>query len=130
MVQRTENIPEEDKLLHIMAFMNQHLVYSARANLADKMVTSGMLPTKQLPSGILQVTVFDKNFTPLAERVVFVNNHEYEFDADAWIPVTNTAKRGLNKGEVMISDSLAANLSLSVTDADLNVPTQYEDNII
>jgi len=130
MIQRTDNVPDEDKQLHIMAFMNQHLIYSAKANLLDKSATSGMLPTKQLPSGILQVTVFDKNYTPLAERVTFINNHDYEFDADAWIPVTNTAKRGLNKGEVMISDSLAANLSLSVTDADLNVPSPYEDNII
>lgn len=130
LVQRTDNAPDGDKQLHIMAFMNQHLVYSAKANLLDKTATSGMLPTRQLPSGILQVTVFDKNYTPVAERVTFINNHEYEFDADAWIPVTNTAKRGLNKGEVMISDSMAANLSLSVTDADLNVPTPYEDNII
>ncbi len=129
-IQRSDNVPDDDKVVRIMAFMNQHLVYSARANLVDKSATSGMLPTRLLPSGILQVTVFDKNYTPLAERVTFVNNHEYEFDADAWVPVTNTAKRGLNKGEVMISDSMGANLSLSVTDADLNVPSQYEDNII
>ncbi len=129
-IQRSNGVSEDDKVLRIMAFMNQHLVYSARANLSDKSATSGMLPTKQLPSGILQVTVFDKNYIPLAERVTFVNNHEYEFDADAWLPQTNAAKRGLNKGEVMISDSMRANLSLSVTDADLNVPSQFEDNII
>ena len=67
----------------------------------------------------------------MAERVAFVNNHDYEFDADAWIPVLNKNKRGLNTMEVQVTDTFRANLSLSVTDADLNVPpSPNEDNII
>ncbi|GAC1592797.1 MAG: hypothetical protein NVS3B8_06500 [Chitinophagaceae bacterium] len=130
-LQRSENINEDAKSLRIIAFMNQQLVYYAKVNLSATTITSGMIPTKQLPTGILQITVFDKNFKPMAERVSFVNNHDYEFDADAWIPVLNKNKRGLNTLEVQISDTFPSNLSLSVTDADLNVPpTPYEDNII
>jgi hypothetical protein len=130
-LQRSDNIDEDGKALRIIAYMNQQLVYYAKVNLSSTTVTSGMIPTKQLPSGILQVTVFDKNFKPLAERVTFVNNHDYEFDADAWIPVLNRNKRGLNTLEVQITDTFRSNLSLSVTDADLNVPpSPNEDNII
>lgn len=130
LLQRSENAPEDDKALRIIAYMNQQLVYYAKVNLTSNTVTSGMIPTKQLPSGVLQITVFDKNFKPQAERVTFVNNHDYEFDADAWIPVFNKNKRGLNTLEVMVSDTFRSNLSLSVTDADLNVPTPNEDNIV
>ena len=129
-LQRSENAAEDAKSLRIIAYMNQQLVYYAKVNLTSNTVTSGMIPTKQLPSGILQVTVFDKNFRPQAERVSFVNNHDYEFDADAWIPVFNKNKRGLNTLEVLVSDTFRSNLSLSVTDADLNVPTPNEDNIV
>lgn len=127
---RSPGVNENTKQLRVMAFLNQHLVYSARANLMDKDATSGVVPTQQFPSGILQITVFDKDYKPLAERITFINNHEYEFDADAWIPVLNTAKRGLNTVEVMINDTLHSNLSLSITDADLNVPPANADNII
>ncbi|HTL10695.1 MAG TPA: hypothetical protein VL307_20620, partial [Chitinophagaceae bacterium] len=130
MIQRSDNVPEELKALRIIAYMNQQLVYYAKVNLSANNLTSGIIPTKQLPSGILQVAVFDKNFKPLAERVTFVNNHDYEFDADAWIPVLNKNKRGLNTLEVQVSDTFRSNLSLSVTDADLNVPQPNEDNII
>ncbi len=130
LLQRSENASEDAKALRIIAYMNQQLVYYAKVNLTSNTVTSGIIPTKQLPSGILQITVFDKNFTPQAERVSFVNNHDYEFDADAWIPVFNKSKRGLNTLEVLVSDTFRSNLSLSVTDADLNVPTPNEDNIV
>ena len=130
LLQRSENAPEDSKALRIIAFMNQQLVYYAKVNLGGNTATSGMIPTKQLPSGILQITVFDKNFKPQAERVSFVNNHDYEFDADAWIPVFNKNKRGLNTLEVQVSDTFRSNLSLSVTDADLNVPNPNEDNIV
>jgi hypothetical protein len=129
-VLRSPGVEEASKQLRIVAFMNQHLVYSARATLMDKDATSGTLPTQSFPSGILQVTVFDRDNKPLAERITFINNHEFEFDADAWVPVLNTAKRGLNTVEVMISDTLRSNLSLSITDADLNVPPANADNII
>ncbi|MEP6726741.1 MAG: hypothetical protein ABJC98_13060 [Bacteroidota bacterium] len=130
LLQRSENAAEDAKSLRIIAYMNQQLVYYAKVNLSSNTITSGMIPTKQLPSGILQVSVFDKNFKPMAERVTFVNNHDYEFDADAWIPVLNKNKRGLNTLEIQVTDTFRSNLSLSVTDADLNVPSPNEDNII
>jgi hypothetical protein len=129
-VKRSTNATDANKSLRLIGVMNQQLVYSAKADLTTEIQTSGNIPTAQFPSGVLQVTVLNKDNIPVAERITFINNHEYEFDADAWIPVTNTSKRGLNKGEVMISDTVHANLSLSITDADLNIPTVNEDNII
>jgi hypothetical protein len=129
-LQRSDGANEAFKTLRIIAYMNQQMVYYAKVNLTVNTSTSGIIPTKQLPSGIMQVTVFDRDFKPMAERVTFVNNHDYEFDVDAWIPGLNKMARGLNTVEVLISDTFRTNLSLSITDADLNVPSPNEDNII
>ncbi|MEO7311762.1 MAG: hypothetical protein ABIX01_15265 [Chitinophagaceae bacterium] len=129
-VQRTDDATDAEKTLHMVAIMNQHMVFAATINLTGKAATSASLPTKELPSGILQITVFDKNYKPLAERVSFVNNHDFEFDADAWVPQKSMAKKGLNVVEVQLADSMAANVSISVTDADLNDAETYQDNII
>jgi len=129
-IERSEDAGDDNKYLHIVAYMNQHVAYMANVNLVNKTSTTSIIPTKELPTGILQITLFDKNYKPLAERITFVNNHDYEFDADTWIPGKNTTKRGLNNGEIMLSDTVPANLSISVTDADLNDGETYQDNII
>ena len=129
-IQRSEDATDAQKILVMVATMNQHLVFSAKINLTAKTVTSALLPVDELPTGILQITLFDQNNKPLAERISFVNNHDYEFDADAYVPQKSTAKRGLNKAEVVISDTVAARFSISVSDADLNESETYQDNII
>jgi hypothetical protein len=130
MIQRSEGAPESQKMLQMVVTMNQQMVFSAKINLTAKKSTSGLFPINELPTGILQMTLFDQNYKPVAERISFVNNHDYEFDADAYVPQKSTAKRGLNKAEVVISDTVAASFSISITDADLNESETYQDNII
>ena len=129
-VQRTQNAPPALRTVRLLAFMNQQPVFSAKADLSTDLQTSGIIPTDKFPSGQLQVTVLDQNNQPVAERITFVNNHDYEFDADAWIPALSTEKRGLNKLEVLVGDTVPANLSISVTDADLNISKPNQDNIV
>lgn len=129
-IQRSEGADETQKNIHIVAYMNQQLAYAANANLTEKKLVQGVLPTKDMPTGILQITVFDKNYKPLAERITFVNNHDYEFDADAYLPQKNLTKRGLNTIEIVVSDTFPSNVSVAVTDADLNQSEPFQDNII
>ena len=129
-IYRTAGADETLKTLHIIGYMNQRLLFQAETNLSTKISATGVFPTKNLPSGILQVTVFDKAYKPVAERISFVNNHEYEIDADAFLAQKNFAHRGLNTIEISMTDSLPANLSLSVVDADLNERNKMDDNIV
>ncbi|RYF79889.1 MAG: hypothetical protein EON98_14105, partial [Chitinophagaceae bacterium] len=129
-INRSAGVPEDMKQLYIAATMNQALIFEARVNLEAKLAATGIFPTKDIQSGILQITVFDASHKPLAERIVFVNNHEFEFDGDIFLSLKNFNRRGLNQAEVIISDTLAANLSLSVTDADLNESDRMGDNIV
>jgi len=129
-ITRSADVPEEMKKLYIAAVMNQELAFEAPVNLEARTAATGIFPTKELRSGILQITIFDAMRKPLAERIVFVNNREFEFDGDVFFSLKNFKPRGLNQVEIIMSDTLPANLSLSVTDADLNEANRMDDNIV
>ncbi|GAA4343661.1 hypothetical protein [Flaviaesturariibacter amylovorans] len=127
---RTADVPEAQKELQVVAFMNQEVLFKADINMTSRVTASGVFPTGNLRSGILCITVFDRNRQPLLERISFVNNRDFEFDGDVYLTQKNFNKRGLNKLEISVSDTVPTNLSLSVTDADLNAPGPMEDNIV
>ncbi|TCZ67911.1 hypothetical protein [Flaviaesturariibacter aridisoli] len=129
-IQRSNDIPALQQRLHVLASMNGALVYKADINLANRPAASGVFPTEALPTGILCITVFDSSYRPLLERVTFVNNHEYEFDGDVYLTKKDAGKRALNRVEIALSDTLPANVSLSITDADLNESNTMDDNIV
>src|SRR5205085_6472878 len=81
------------------------------------------------PSGVLQVTVFSDTWEPIAERIMMINNSNYQFDAKVNTPELNTNFRAKNTIEIQVDDTLLSNLSLSVTDAAIGRQT-FGDNII
>ncbi|RYY38731.1 MAG: hypothetical protein EOO08_13005 [Chitinophagaceae bacterium] len=129
-VQRTASVDAARQRLHIVATMNRQLLYQAEISLAAKPSATGVFPTDPLISGIMTITVFDSSYKPLAERICFVNKHDYEFDGDVYFTQKNGAARTLNRFEVSVSDTLPANLSVSITDADRNETNAMEDNIV
>ncbi len=118
-VKRSKDVADNFKTLNVIAHMNQHEVYKSRINLTIKTSGVGEISTKDLPTGILQITLFDANWTPIAERVVFVNNDDYGFDPDVRIVEKNLKPQGKNRIDVYVSDSAFSNMSMAVTDADL-----------
>jgi hypothetical protein len=116
--------------LKVIAHMNQQLVYKATVNLTDNSTSSGNIPTAQLPTGTLQVTVFDMNDMPLAERVIFNNNHHFQFTPEITIDAKATSKRGRNVIELSLPDSLRCNLSMAITDGEVDGKKSMDDNIV
>ena len=117
------------KQVYLIAHMDQQLVYRARINLSENFLNSGRIPVDQLPSGILQLTLFNSNWQPMAERVIFVNNNDYIFDTYERSVVKSLNKRGKNVIEIEIPDTSLSNLSLSVTDASISAVHENADNI-
>lgn len=117
------------KQVHLLAHMDQQMVYKARINLSDNFLSSGRIPVDQLPSGILQLTLFNRDWQPMAERIVFINNNDYTFDAYHRPVVKSLDKRGKNTIEIEIPDTLLSNLSVAITDASVNVQSENNDNI-
>jgi hypothetical protein len=129
-VARSADGGPELKKLTIIAHMHQHLVYKARINLDDNYMSGGTIPTVQLPSGVMVLTLFDGNMVPVAERVVFVNNHDYAFTPEISVQIKGVTKRGKNSLVIDVPDTLKANLSLAVTDVTADGEFPNDDNII
>jgi hypothetical protein len=114
----------------VMAHMNQQMVYKAIVSLKDANMSGGAIPFQQLPTGILQITIFDMNQMPLAERVCFINNRNYDFEGSIIASAKSLQKRGRNVVEINLSDTLKSNLSVAITDAEVDGNRPWDDNII
>jgi len=98
-------------------------------NLSKKVTVTAPIDTDSLPTGVLQLTIFNAAKVPVAERLVFINHNNYSFITDLHAIEKNLAKRGRNVLQIDVGDKLLANLSVSVTDAGLNPVTKNEENI-
>ncbi len=113
--------------VHFIGTIYQHEAFRiARATSADAI--KGTIPTTSLPSGILTITLFDKTWKPLAERITYIDNNEYSFQPEMEVQRWGLNKRARNELKITIPDSLSANLSISVTD--LGIGTDSSNNII
>ncbi len=108
----------------------QHQILFKHAFINSKNNMTAQVPTAKFPSGILQITVFNKDGVPLAERLAFVDNKEYLLPATFNANVVNTSRRKLNDYTIHLSDSVTGNFSISVTDADYDSPGMRAQNII
>lgn len=126
-ITRTNQVAENFKKLNLLIHMNQVLLYQVAINISEKTTLNSEVPINELPTGLLQFTLFTSDWIPIAERVVFINNRSHEFDVTVKAPVINFDKRGKNSLELLVSDTLFTNMSLSITDADASVPD--ENNI-
>lgn len=122
-VSRSNNVGPELQKLHLYVQMHQQTVYKAHINLTNRQQISLRIPTAQLPSGIMQITVFNEVWQPLAERIVFVKNGTDFFTPTINAVQKNVTKRGKNVLEIEVPDTLKANLSLAITDAPLTATT-------
>jgi len=115
-IQRTQDVSEVLKKLYLVVQSQGQVVFRANVNLTEKTEINGKLPASQFPSGIAQVTLFDINWQPVAERVVFVNNEEFRMDARIRFDTVNLSKRGRNVFQITVNDTTPATYSLAVTD--------------
>ena len=104
----------------IVAQMQQQMVYMARANLSEKKSISSSIPLSGLPAGIVQITVITSDNKPIAERLIYVNKQDYYFITDLNLPLKGLQKRKRNVVQIDVPDTIKTNLSVSITDADVN----------
>ncbi|HET6557488.1 MAG TPA: hypothetical protein VFG54_09255 [Prolixibacteraceae bacterium] len=92
------------------------------------------LQKEDLPTGILQLTVFDKQMIPRCERLVFVNNHDF---IEVNIEPDKRVYRPGEETELLIEsftgegDPSVASLSMSVYHSDNHLKMEdYPNNIL
>ena len=106
--------------LHVLMYMYQKVFYKSNLKIAATEPFTGMVPINSLPTGTMQLTVFDANWQPVAERVAFINNNNFTINAAVNTKEISTKKRGKNSIEILVADTIPANMSLSISDADMN----------
>lgn len=124
-VQRTENAAENFKHMNLLVHMNQNLLYKVSLNASEKEVLNAQIPIDNLPTGILQFSLFTSDWVPVAERIIFVNNHMHEFNAKLTPALVNLDKRGKNVFEIYVTDTAVSNMSISITDASVSTADKY-----
>ncbi|MES1215961.1 MAG: hypothetical protein ABUT20_10615, partial [Bacteroidota bacterium] len=105
--------------VYLIGTMNQMPVFKVEKDIRSG-VSSGIIPTQSLPSGILTITVFDKQWKPLAERITFVNNDDYHFYPELSVEHWGLNKRARNEIQITVPEEISSNLSVAVTDADID----------
>jgi hypothetical protein len=111
--------------LHLVAQQGASAVYRAELVMNDVMKAVNNFRTDSLATGLLTVSLFDKEWNLLAQRTVFVNSAEPPLKVNISRLSTNEQPRGKNIIEIEVTDSTATNLSVSVADADF-----YKENAL
>ena len=122
LVERAADAPGNLKTLYVVATLQQQLIYRAKVDLTESAAIGGSIPVNTLPSGVIVLTLFDANWIPVAERISFVNNNNYAFAPTVEV-IGDTRKRSKSFIEIDVPDTVAANMSIAVTDADLGGDT-------
>lgn len=123
---------QTDDPAFVVAYMvgqMQHHVVFKKYFVASKSVLEGSINTKNLNSGILQVTFFNSSGMPLAERLCFVNNGEYLLPATLQTDTLDFSVKAKNRFSLLLNDTVQGNITISVTDADYLHSTHRDENI-
>ncbi|MBI5856228.1 MAG: hypothetical protein HZB42_01155 [Sphingobacteriales bacterium] len=115
---------------YMIGQMQHHVVFKQEfISNTPTLALEGVINTQKLNSGILQVTVFNKTGMPLAERLCFVNNREYQLPVEIKADTIDFNSRTKNKFRIVMKDTVMANISVAVTDADYELKSEREENI-
>jgi len=123
-VERTADVPSNYKHLRLLVHQNQRLLYNVDFKGEERLLQNVGLPIEELPTGVVQFSLFTNDWMPLAERIILVNNRLHEYNAMLTVPIGNVTKRGKNVLEIMVKDTTESNMSIAITDASMVLPEQ------
>ncbi|TRZ82374.1 MAG: hypothetical protein D4R91_04360 [Sediminibacterium sp.] len=132
-VEKTLDLPPNYKHMRLIVHQNQHLLYTVEFKGEERQVQKVALPIDELLTGVVQFTLFTNDWLPIAERIILVNNRLHEFNTNLNVGITNMNKRGKNVLEIIVKDTAATNMSISITDASVVMPEQqtiYSDFLL
>ncbi|MGG9962120.1 hypothetical protein [Ferruginibacter sp. SUN106] len=128
-LKRPDSADGEFTAFTVVAQMQHQMVYSAKINMAVKKEVSAPIITANFPDGVLQLTIFNADQVPVAERLAFINHNNYYFATDLHAVESNLTRHGHNTLQVDVGDTILSNLSIAVTDASINPVGNNEESI-
>ncbi len=102
----------------ILAHIQNEVVFSAIIRKSDALVKAA-IPVKNLGTGIMHLTLFDENERPVAERLVFVDNHTVarpKISTD----IISAERRGVNHWKLAVDTMQFQTYAVSIVDGGLS----------
>ena len=127
-IEQAAGTPPELRAASIVGQMHHHIVFRQPLNAGNDLL-AGIIPAANLPSGILQLTVFNKDDMPLAERLLFLDNKEYKIDGYISPDSVSAEPYQRNRITINLPDTIIGHFSISVTDADFEPHGRRPSNI-
>ncbi len=116
------------QVAYMIGQMQHHIVFKQEFKTFNEEI-QGVINTQKLHSGILQITFFNKDDQPLAERLCFVNNMEYIQQGEVIADTINFLAKGRNRFSIQLKDTVQGSFSVSITDAAYDLLPAKEENI-
>jgi hypothetical protein len=103
--------------VHLLFQMGNYGLYREDIPLENEMqLVQGEFEIDKLPVGLLQVTLFNKYWKPLQQRLVFVNHNSNKAMPLVILDTVNKSGKGKNVITINLKDTFFTNLSVSVAD--------------
>ncbi|MBO9620902.1 MAG: hypothetical protein J7539_17915, partial [Niabella sp.] len=127
-IERTADAPEAFRPAYMIGQMQNQVIFKQPLK-QDKDQLGGVIQTSNLLSGILHITVFNKDDMPLAERLTFVDSKEYILPGTLSVDTFNNTAHQKNRFTLNLKDTVIGNFSISITDADYETSAYRPLNI-
>ncbi|SDC16989.1 hypothetical protein [Niabella drilacis] len=116
-IEHPAGLPAEFHAAYLIGQMGNQVLFKQPLQQGKDLI-GGVIQSGGLLSGILHLTVFNKDNMPLAERLTFVNNREYILPGELVADTVNTTAHQRNHFSIHLKDTIIGNFSVAVTDAD------------
>lgn len=116
------------QVAYMIGQMQHHIVFKQEFKTFKEEI-QGIINTQHLHSGVLQVTFFNKDDQPLAERLCFVNNKEYLLRGEIMADTINFSPKGKNRISLQLKDTVQGSFSVSIIDPEYSLLPEREENI-
>ena len=116
------------QVAYMIGQMQHHVVFKQEFKNSQEEI-QGVVNTRNLHSGILQITFFNKENQPLAERLCFVDNKEYIQRGELIADTINFSEKGRNRFSIQLKDTVQGSISVSIVDPAYNLLSEREENI-
>ena len=104
-------------ILHLQAQMGNYKVYKADLIIPEEMqLSKAKFSIDSLPAGLLQLSLFDKHWDLLQERLIFIHEQDIAKQLTINRDTINSKPKGKNTIELVLPDTLFTNLSVSIAD--------------
>ncbi len=125
------NVTSDYKRPAYILGVEENLIAFKIALKENQIKTSVELPTSTLLSGILKITLFNKDNRPLAERLTFINSGDYEVKTELKVNNLNTEARKKNDFTFLVNDTTVGSYSVAITNADDEIDNMNgKENIV